>query len=75
MMARSDAMDDQTTSPVRCTIAQELGADPEFESHKATGEVLPLSLGMMIRLLTRHHPFVMLGLAFIAGAAFAGRAR
>jgi hypothetical protein len=68
-------MNEQPPSPAGQTIAQELGADPAPAVHRPTGEVQPLSLGTVIRHLTQQHPFAMLGLAFIAGAAYAGGRR
>ena len=68
-------MNEQTPPPAGRTIAQELGADPEFAARKAAGRVWPLSLGRVICHLTQRYPLTMLGLAFVAGTAYAGRIR
>jgi LPXTG-motif cell wall-anchored protein len=71
-------MNDQTpSSDTPTTVAQELGADPAVAAAQtvSTGALEPLALGRAIRELTRAHPFTMLGLAFLAGAAYVGRRR
>jgi hypothetical protein len=68
-------MNEQTPSPARHTIAQELGADPAAAARTPTGVVQPLSIATVIRHITRRHPLAMLCLAFVAGAAYAGGRR
>jgi hypothetical protein len=67
-------MNEQTPSPETHTIAQELGADPAA-AQAPPDAIHPLSIATVIRDLTRQHPFAMLGLAFVAGAAYVGRRR
>jgi hypothetical protein len=68
-------MHEQTPSPEAHTIAQELGAEPEAASRGAPDAIQPLSLSAIIRDLTRQYPLAMLGLAFMAGVAYAGGRR
>lgn len=69
-------MNEQMPSPEAHTIAQELGADPAAATRAAPDAIRPVSLGVVIRDVTRQHPLAMLGLAFVAGAAYAsGRRR
>ena len=67
-------MNEQTPSPEARTIAQELGADPAT-AHTMPDAIQPVSIAAVLRDVTRRHPRAMLGLAFVAGAAYVGRRR
>jgi hypothetical protein len=69
-------MSDEAPSPEGSqTIAQELGADPAAAASPHGGAIEPLSVASVVRDLTRQHPFAMLAMAFLAGAAYVGRRR
>lgn len=67
-------MNEQAPSAEAHTIAQELGADPAA-AHTTPDAIQPLSIAAVLRDLTRQHPLTMLGVAFLAGAAYVGRRR
>jgi hypothetical protein len=67
-------MNEQTPSPEAHNIAQELGADPAV-AHAMPDAIQPVSIAAALRDVTRRHPLAMLGVAFLAGAAYVGRRR
>ena len=68
-------MSDDPSRDAPLNIAQELGADTRSGKASPSGRLRPLTMPEVVRDLTLAHPFAMLGLAFIAGAAYAGRHR
>jgi hypothetical protein len=68
-------MNNEPSPDAAVNVAQELGADPAAGKVRESGQVRPLAASVILRDLTATYPLAMLGLAFIAGAAFAGRRR
>jgi hypothetical protein len=70
------AMTGDPSNSAPLNVAQELGADPSMGGQPATGRLHQLTLADAVRDLTKTYPLAMLGLAFLAGAAYvSGRRR